>query len=311
LPAKSRMKFSKSLLFLLLLYHFSLSAQDSAKKHIRQIDGSRALKEIGTLPKHIKEASGLEITKAGNLWTHNDGGVPMLFCIDSTGELKKSLQLNHPNSGWEDLTQDAQGNFYVGAFGNNKNDKRELKIYKIPNPDLITEKVYTAEIIKYRYKDQQAFPPSNAAKNFDMDAFAASGDELFLFTKNRTSPFTGYTKVYRLPQSAGSYELMPVDSIYLGSGPMMDNWVTAADITDDGKTLALLSHQCLWLVSNFSNSHFSQGNITRINLNHFSHKAGLCFRGNDTLYIVDELELGLLGGKVYTLSLRDILQNPQ
>jgi hypothetical protein len=302
------MKSSSAFLLLLLLYHFSLHAQDSAQKIIKEIDGSTALKETGTLPKHIKEASGLEITQAGNLWTHNDGGVPMLFSIDSTGALKKSLQLNHPNSGWEDLTQDAKGNFYVGAFGNNKNDKRELKIYKIPNPDSIGEKVFTAGIIKYHYQDQHTFPAANAAKNFDVDAFAASGDFLFLFTKNRTIPFTGYTKVYRVPQAPGSYDLLPVDSIYLGSGPMMDNWVTAADISDDGKILALLSHQCVWLITDFTDNRFSTGSITRINLKHFSHKAGLCFGRNNTLYIVDELELGFLGGKIYSLILKDILK---
>jgi hypothetical protein len=300
------MKFSKLLLLFLFAFHFTLNAQDSAGKSIKEIDGSKFLKEVGTLPKHINEASGLEITKEGNLWTHNDGGAPMLFCIDQNGAVKKSLQLNHPNSGWEDLTVDANGNFYIGAFGNNKNDKRELKIYKIPNPDSITEKVFTAEIIKYHYKDQHTFPPSNAGKNFDMDAFAASGDKLFLFTKNRTTPFTGYTKVYSLPQTPGTYDITPIDSIYLGSGPMMDHWVTGADISDDGKTLALLSHQCVWIIKDFADNHFSSGSITRINFNHLSHKAGLCFVNDHELVIVDELELGFLGGKVYSFSRPDL-----
>ena len=170
----------------------------SMKNHhpeIRIVDGSGSLKEIGTLPKHINEASGLEITSSGHLWTHNDGGTPMLFCIDTTGQLHRSLQLNHPNSGWEDLTLDDHGNMYVGAFGNNKNDKRELKIYKLPNPDSIDERVFTAEIIKYHYADQREYPAAPARKNFDADAMAAFGNSLYIFTKNRTSPFTGYSKV--------------------------------------------------------------------------------------------------------------------
>lgn len=300
------MKFNKC--FLLIVFIISATTLHAQSSHspIVEIDGSQALKEIGTLPKHIKEASGLEITSGGNLWTHNDGGLPMLFCIDSAGNQKRSLQLNHPNSGWEDLTQDKKGNFYVGAFGNNKNDKRELKVYKIPNPDSISEKVLTAEIIKYHYADQTNYPAPNSSRNFDMDAFTAIGDSLYLFTKNRTNPFTGYTKVYSLPQAAGTYDIYPIDSVYLGNRPMIDNWVTGADISPDGKKLVLLSHQCLWVITRFDKNKFSKGRITRINVNHLSHKAGVCFKSNDELYIVDELELGFLGGKVYSFNLRQL-----
>ncbi len=304
------MKFNKLLPIVLLLVFFGacVHAQD-AHGSIMEIDGSAALKEIGSLPKHINEASGLEMTEGGNLWTHNDGGLPMLFCIDSTGTVRRSLQLNHANSGWEDLTCDKDGNFYVGAFGNNKNDKRELKILKLPDPDSVTEKVITAGIIKYHYADQRSYPASAAAMNFDVDAFAAIGDSLYLFTKNRTKPFTGYTKIYRLPQTPGTYAINPVDSIYLGNGPMLDHWVTAADISPDAKTLVLLSHQCLWIIRDFNGRKFSKGKIVRVNLNHLSHKAGICFYGMDRLYIVDELELGFLGGKLYSLDLKQLYRH--
>jgi hypothetical protein len=304
------MKFNRLLLVIFLLRGIGLHAQ-SADHSIREIDGSTALKEIGTLPQHIKEASGLEMTAAGNLWTHNDGGLPMLFCIDPEGTVKRSLQLNHKNAGWEDLTQDDEGNFYVGAFGNNKNDKRELKIYKLPNPDSISENVFTAEIIKYHYADQKNYPAADAAKNFDVDAFTAIGDSLYLFTKNRTKPFTGYTKIYGIPQSPGSYDINPIDSLYLGDGPMIDNWVTGADVSPDGKMLVLLSHQCLWIIKNFHGKKFSEGKIVRVNLNHLSHKAGICFKNDNELYIVDELELGFLGGKVYSYDLKQLYNKLQ
>ena len=90
---------------------------------------------------------------------------------------------------------------------------------------------------------------------------------------------------------------------------MMDSWVTAADFSPDGKTLVLLSHQCLWLITNFNADRFSTGNVVRINMNHFSHKAGVCFNDGETLYIVDELELGFLGGKLYKFDLRPFLIN--
>jgi hypothetical protein len=269
----------------------------------------KPLQEISSLPKHIKEASGLVITSKGHFWTHNDGGVPILYCLDSTGNVIKTIQLNHPNSGWEDLTLDQHGNLYVGAFGNNKNDKRMLKIYRIPDPETITDKVVIAETISYTYEDQRAYPPPPSGRNFDMDAFVALNDSLYLFSKNRTNPFTGYTRIYRLAQTPGSQTAMLTDSLFLGKGPMMDYWVTGAALSADLKTLVLLSHRCIWLIRNFPGTKFSQGDVLRVDLNHFSHKAGVAFDGNSRLYIVDELEMGVLGGKMYSLDLSGVLKN--
>jgi hypothetical protein len=83
----------------------------------------------------------------------------------------------------------------------------------------------------------------------------------------------------------------------------MDFWITGADISPDKKTLALLSHDCIWLIRDFKGTKFSTGKIFKLDLNHFSHKAGLCFSSSNRLYIVDELELELIGGKLYELDL--------
>ena len=278
---------------------------------IHEIDGSNLLREIASLPAHIREASGLENTNGQHLWTHNDGGVPALYCLDTLGNLVRTIQLNHKNSGWEDLAFDDNRNLYVGGFGNNKNDKRVLKIYKIPDPENISETVVTGKIIEFVYEDQKEFPPSPSERNFDADAFIALGDSLLIFTKNRTSPFDGYCKVYRLPQEPGSYQAVLADSLFLGKGSMLNNWVTAASLSLDGKILALLSHQCIWIIKDFTGNKFSRGKIFRINLEHFSHKAGICFTGKNTLFLVDELEFNMIGGKLYRIDLREILPKLQ
>ena len=61
-------------------------AQTTAKPGRHTILDSKKvqLKEIGSLPKALREASGLALTK-GHLWSHNDDGVPVLFCIDTLG----------------------------------------------------------------------------------------------------------------------------------------------------------------------------------------------------------------------------------
>lgn len=266
------------------------------------------LKETGKLPNHINEASGLAITSPGKLWTHNDDGIPVLFCMDSAGNLINSIHLNSINKGWEDLALDKYNNLYIGAFGNNTNDRKDLRILKITNPELMKIQMVAPEIINFTYEDQFSFPPRPTSKNFDADALIALDSSLYIFTKNRTIPFSGFTKIYRLPNQSGDYKAMLIDSLYLGGSAMMDFWVTGADISPDGSILALLGHSSIWLISGFKRDKFSTGSLTKLELGHYSHKAGISFLSNNELYIVDEKEFGILGGKIYYLDLSEIVK---
>lgn len=288
--------------FYILAIQFVFGQALPSSEEVVDVD-ENGLRVTGTLPKVLKEASGLEVSRSGFLWTHNDDRYSVLYALDSLGNTLKTVHFNHPNYGWEDLTQDVKGNLYIGGFGNNKNDRRNLTIYKVPDPDHISDKIVTAEVIEYVYADQREFPPPDSRKNFDVDAFTSIGNFLYLFTKNRTQPFTGYTRIYQLPQEPGRHKAVLYDSIYLGNGPMMDYWITSADTSPDESRLALLSHDCIWIISDFQNRPFSAGNILKINLNHFSHKAGLSFVSDTEVYLVDELEFGFLGGKIYSLDL--------
>jgi hypothetical protein len=281
---------------------------DTSLTNVTILKGSKVeLKEVGPLPKVLREASGLEYT-GKHFWSHNDDGIPALYCLDSAGNLLRAVQLNSVNRGWEDLTRDDEGNVFIGAFGNNKNDKKTLKIYRIPDPEKITAAMTLPDIIEYSYADQKHFPPDKSNKNFDVDAFFESQGFLYLFTKNRSAPFLGYSKIYQLPAQPGQQVASVVDSVYVGDGPMINNWITSADLSPDKQTVALLFHDRIWLIRRFKAGKFSAGRIYQLNLNHYTHKAGLCFKDDHTLYIVDELEANILGGKLYTLDLRAILR---
>lgn len=271
-----------------------------------------ALKELGKLPPHISEASGLVITSPGKFWTHNDDGIPALYCIDSSGNLLRSIHLNSTNTSWEALAMDKQRNLYIGAFGNNKNDRNDLRILKINNPEAIESQITQPEIINFKYQDQKSFPPPAHLRNFDADALIALDSSLYLFTKNRTVPFTGFTKIYRIPNTPGNHTAVLIDSLNLGGKTMMDYWVTGADLSPDKSILALLGHTCIWLISDFTQNHFSTGKITKLELDHYTHKAGIAFDSGNQLYIVDENEFGVLGGKIYYLNLPEIFKkNPE
>lgn len=292
--------------YLIILYLIFIDSSVNFGQVIEINIPTNSFSEIFSLPPQIKEASGLVITNNKNFWTHNDGGVPVLFCLDSTGSITKTLHFNHRNNGWEDLAY-INGSLYIASIGNNKNIRKDLRILKILYPDTITQPIITAEVIKFKYENQTEFPPLQKDFNFDADALLAIDQNLYIFTKNRTKPYTGYTNIYKLPNHAGDHNAILVDSLFMGKGPMFDYWITGADISPDQSMIALLGHQCVWILKDFKIDSFSSSRVYKLNLNHFSHKAGIAFSSNSTLYIVDERELGLPGGKVYRLDLNPII----
>ena len=294
--------------FSVILYGQNKIPQQKNPIRTIQLNEELNLREAGKLPPHINEASGLVSTSVGKFWTHNDDGIPVLFCIDSAGGFITSIHINSINKGWEDLAADKDKNLYIGAFGNNTNDRKDLRILKISNSELIKTPVVQPEIIEFSYEDQIFFPPPPRSLNFDADAMIALDSSLYIFTKNRTNPFSGFTKVYCLPTQPGAYKAMLIDSIFLGGPAMMDFWVTGADISPDGSTLALVGHSSVWLIEDFKGNKFSSGKITKLELNNYSHKAGISFSTNTQLSIVDEKEFGILGGKIYYLDLTEILK---
>jgi hypothetical protein len=258
-------------------------------------------KKIADLPDRLIESSGLEYSSLENIWTVVDSNFPILYCLGQDGSIKRAIHLNNVNHGWEDLAKDKAGNFYIGDFGNNLNKRRDLKIYKIPPPDSILTSIVTAEIINFTYEDQREFPPSKTEMNFDMDAMVHYKGALYLFSKNRTVPYSGYTKLYSLPDTAGHYKAQLLDSIKLGNEKMLQSWVTGAALSPDEKMLALLTHDKVWIFTCFKEGDFFGGKIHTINLNHFSQKEGICFSDSQTLFISDERTAGVLGGSLYKL----------
>jgi len=89
---------------------------------------------------------------------------------------------------------------------------------------------------------------------------------------------------------------------------MFDTWVTGAAMSPDRKTLALLTHDKIWLYRNFKGSKFFSGEKKTIQLNHYSQKEGIVFRDENTLYLSDERTF-IFGGNLYLFKLCNIASN--
>ncbi|MEL7535371.1 MAG: SprB repeat-containing protein, partial [Bacteroidota bacterium] len=160
--------------------------------------------------------------------------------------------------------------------------------YIIPNPDSISNDSVFAQVINLSYADQTAFPPPNSRRHYDMEGMIWYQDSLYLFSKNRTNPFDGYTRLYKLPDNAGTYSVSPVDSFYTGPGPKETFWITGADISPSGKQLMLLSYDKVWLFSCFSGSDFFNGDVQQLSLNSLGQYEGIKFIDENTVYISNE-----------------------
>ena len=246
------------------------------------------LKKLADLPLAFKENSGIIYTD-GHIWLHNDSGdQPFLYKLNLEGELIRSLKIeNAKNIDWEDIAQDKAGNVYIGDFGNNYNARKNLCIYKIPNPDTVVADVVSAEKILFSYPDQLAIPPAANHKHFDLEAMIAFKDSLYLFSKNRTQPNNGWTKCYRLPKDSGTYIATLVDSMEIKPHSFLQS-ITGAAISPDGKKLALLSMTRLYILHHFKGTNFFQAKVKKVYKLPFTQKEAIDFIDNRSILISDE-----------------------
>ncbi len=284
-----------------ILFHLILSG--ALAQRVDTI--SCKLEQLASLPKSVLEISGMVFTNQG-FWAHNDSdNGPFIILMTEKGLVKTIKKvIGATNYDWEDIASDQNGNLFIGDIGNNANTRRTLQIYKVPDPLKTNELRVDAETIEFSYPDQIVFPPKNNRFIYDAEAMIYFNDSLFVFNKNRSVPFDGFVRVYKIPAKPGKYKAQLMDSIYLGGKNSLNNWVTGADLSRDGKKLALLSSDKIWVFENFKGSHFFKGSIKVLKLNHFSQKEAICFDEKNDLFVADELFEKVLGGNLYRLNLK-------
>ncbi|MCC5945623.1 MAG: hypothetical protein JJT94_11865 [Bernardetiaceae bacterium] len=224
-------KLLRQSIFIFVLFNATFARCPQVDENCDTCQDAYKIQKIGRLPDVVDESSGLAKVK-NIVYTHNDsGGEPKLFALDPENKyaLKEDISIpNAKNKDWEELAQKGD-TIFIGDFGNNKNKRQNLRIYIYDS-----QKRQTQGEIKFYYPDQQAFPPEKKDRNFDCEAFFYARNNLYLFSKNRGS--SDFVKIYRLPAYAGNYEAQLLDSI------QVKGQVTAADISPDGKMIALLTY---------------------------------------------------------------------
>lgn len=260
-----------------------------------------------TIDKTLTEISGIEFDKNMKLWAINDGGdKAKLYQVDKSGEVKKTITItNAKNIDWEDMTQDDFGHFFLGDFGNNENLRKWLTIYKIENPIDIKGNTTQAEIIKFNYPEHQTFPPTDENKEFDVEAFIYYKKHLYLFTKNRTTPFNGITTLYKIGDHAANFDAEKLSTFKTCTLAEKLCWITSAALSPSRKRLALLDSQRIWLFENWQGDDFFSGDVYQIDLGIVTQKEAITFYNEDYIVFTDE-EFHGIGRNAYVINLKEI-----
>ncbi|BDU27510.1 hypothetical protein [Flavobacterium sp. GSB-24] len=263
------------------------------------------LKTLYSLPKKLKEVSGITyFPETSTIYTLEDSGNKnAIYAIDSKGKLEKTITIsNAENIDWEDITRDKTGNIYIGDFGNNDNERKDLCIYKVAKSELNKDLAKAEYKISFSYPEQTEFPPKKKEMFFDVEGFFEQGGYFYLFTKNRSKGFDGTAFIYKIKNASGTQK-----AVKIGEFKTCNNYnhcvLTSATISPDGKKVALLSHDKVLLFKGFKGDLFHKGTHTEINLNHFSQKEAIVFKDNNTLLIADE-KTNKVGGNVYEFKLK-------
>ena len=260
------------------------------------------LKVLADLPKALNEVSGTEIISNSDLiWMLNDSGnKPLIYGLEKKGTIIRTLKIDAKNHDWEDLTSDKDGNLYIGDFGNNLSDRKNLTILKVKAEGLKADSKVTIERISFKYPNQKKIPSKKKNRYFDCEAFFYFNGSLYLFTKSRVKGNFGKTDLYKIPAQKGHHEAQFIDTF--NTCPDLHCWITSADISENGKKVVLLSQKSVWVFTNFTTDNFLSGDALEYPFNYESQKEGVSFKDKSTLYITDEKAHGS-AGNLYEFSI--------
>lgn len=201
----------------------------------------------------LSETSALVPSRAhpGVLWTLNDSGnPPELFATDTAGRaLGRVLVVGARNNDWEALADgpctvpappDAPRCLYIGDIGDNKAERRAIRIYRVAEPRPgIDSTVPIRDSMRLVYPD--------GPRDAESMVVDARGTIWIVSKELLRSP-----RVYRLPPGtwggATRRTLQFVDSLPIPSSTGVEYWTTDASWSATGDTLMLRTYGVLWAV---------------------------------------------------------------
>ena len=270
----------KPVILILFVFVISCSPEEAP-------ESTAVFSKIQTLPEILSENSGMTEYES-LIWFINDSGnQPSLYGYNKgSNEIVKTIEVSGAdNTDWEDITQNSSS-IFIGDFGNNDGSRSDLRIYIIDKMDMAggSASVIPGGIIYFNYEDQTDFTSSNENTSFDCEAFIATEDSIFLFTKDWVSK---KTSIYSIPVEPGTY------SADFKVQLNVNGLITSAFLDAD-YDLLLLGYTpfipFLWTLEGFDTDNFTYTNCERKDFIDYygTQTEGLLVSNDGSVYISSE-----------------------
>lgn len=202
------------------------SAQSNPTREV-----AKDVSEIGRIQNPaLTESSGIVLSRKDTnvFWTHNDRGAhrQVLYAMARDGKPLGEFRVSGPvMQDWEDIAADSEGRLFLGDIGNNDAKRPQIAVHQVDEPVLEpgsgTVEVKRSWTLRY---------PQNP---FDCESLFVWGEFGYVISKVSND---AQAELYRFsltnaqPQTLERVAQLKIDSP-----------VTGADISPDGKLLAILA----------------------------------------------------------------------
>jgi len=251
-----------------------------------------------------EETSGITQSRQhpGVFWVHDDSGNDdLIYAINIQGEAasgdknyKGQKIIGTDNDDWEDIFTDDQGHIIIADIGNNCECRNDLAFYFLKETDPGEEENEVVRHIRFMYPDVESLPELINGASFDAEAAFYFDGNIYIFTKHPL--LLSKTRLYKL-QNFSKNEVHQLTFVQEFS---VDGPVTAADATHDGKYVAVLTYNSVWLLEAGEDGDFLSGKTYTRKIN-AEQAEGITFDNDNNLIITDEKE-----GKIYRVPLSEL-----
>jgi hypothetical protein len=239
----------------LLCFLPPLAAQPRERREVPE----RAVLEALVTDERMGEISGLAASRrhADTFWVHNDGDNPAeVYAMDGKGVHRATLRIRGlRNIDWEDIDvfeHDGRSYLLIADVGDNGGMRGELRLIVVEEPAELTDSERDpAWIVRFRWPD--------GARDCEAVAVDAREGSVLLISKKRVPPELfrlalrpagdAMQIAQRIGTLAGIEQPTPED---LRRNPVYGRYrsqITAADISADGRLLAVLNYRTAYLWS--------------------------------------------------------------
>ena len=207
----------------------------------------------------LPEASGVAVSRrtSGVLWSHNDSGELTLVAVGADGTVRGRVYVPGAGTGdWEDIDVGPcpQGScIYIGDIGDNRGRRREVFIYRVPEPEPGAKVSDGAEFMRVTYPDG---PRDSEAM------FVMPDGTLFIVSKGELGPVA----LYRVPEAFRNGATARLDRVATimeaEGGPAgrvaRTDRITGAGASRDGRWIVL---RTLYALIFYSAAELTAGNV--------------------------------------------------